>query len=101
MSSSGDDLFTRDDPIFENKELLEINHSPRRDELSVETTRLWNSRMPPTPPFSARVRAISLSMEKLGLENRSVPNISPNSFVRVAKEEGVTAKFALRRLCTG
>jgi len=35
---AADDLFTREDPIFANKELLEISHLPERVGSSAATT---------------------------------------------------------------
>jgi len=54
--NAADDLFTREDPIFANKELLEISHLPERVGLSAATTRSPTLRRRSIRRFSVRAR---------------------------------------------
>lgn len=94
MSSSGDDLFTRDDPIFENKELLEINHLPEEGRIVGRDDEIAELANAVNPAIFGQSPSNLLIYGKTGTGKSLCAKHISERLVRVAKEEGVTAEFA-------
>ncbi|WP_247004923.1 Cdc6/Cdc18 family protein [Halosolutus gelatinilyticus] len=94
MSSSGDDLFTRDDPIFENKELLEINHLPEEGRIVGRDDEISDLANAVNPAIFGQSPSNLLIYGKTGTGKSLCAKHISERLIRVAKEEGVTADFA-------
>lgn len=94
MSSSGDDLFTRDDHIFENKELLEINHLPEEGRIVGRDDEIADLANAVNPAIFGQSPSNLLIYGKTGTGKSLCAKHISERLVRVAKEEGVTAEFA-------
>ena len=94
MSNAADDLFVREDPIFVNKELLEISHLPEegrivgRDE---EISALANA---VNPAIFGQSPSNVLIYGKTGTGKSLSARYVSSHLVRTAGEEDVTAAFA-------
>ncbi|WP_336003513.1 orc1/cdc6 family replication initiation protein [Halorientalis halophila] len=92
--SESDDLFIREDPIFSNKELLEINHLPDegrivgRDE---EISQLANA---VNPAIFGQSPSNILIYGKTGTGKSLCAKYVSQRLIGTADEEGVTAGFA-------
>src|SRR6056297_1250598 len=92
--SESDDLFIREDPIFANKELLEINHLPDegrivgRDE---EISQLANA---VNPAIFGQSPSNILIYGKTGTGKSLCAKYVSQRLISTADEEGVTASFA-------
>jgi len=91
---AADDLFTRDDPVFTNKELLEISHLPgegrivgRDDEISDLATAV-------NPAIFGQSPSNVLIYGKTGTGKSLCAKYVSQRLVDTAGEEGVTATFA-------
>ena len=94
MSESADDLFTREDPIFANKELLEISHLPgegrivgRDDEISQLATAV-------NPAIFGQSPSNVLIYGKTGTGKSLCAKYVSRRLIETAGDEGVTATFA-------
>lgn len=94
MPNASDDLFTREDPIFANKELLEINHLPgegrivgRDDEISDLATAV-------NPAIFGQSPSNVLIYGKTGTGKSLCAKYVSQRLVETAEEEGVKATFA-------
>ncbi len=94
MSETGDDLFTREDPIFANKELLEISHLPgegrivgRDDEISQLATAV-------NPAIFGQSPSNVLIYGKTGTGKSLCAKYVSRRLIETAGDEGVTATFA-------
>ncbi|WP_276256968.1 Cdc6/Cdc18 family protein [Halomontanus rarus] len=94
MPSSGDDLFTREDPIFENKELLEINHLPEEGRIVGRDDEISDLANAVNPAIFGQSPSNLLIYGKTGTGKSLCAKHISAQLVRVAREEGVTAKFA-------
>ena len=94
MSETADDLFTREDPIFATKELLEISHLPgegrivgRDDEISQLATAV-------NPAIFGQSPSNVLIYGKTGTGKSLCAKYVSRRLVETASDEGVTATFA-------
>jgi len=94
MSETADDLFTREDPIFANKELLEISHLPgegrivgRDDEISQLATAV-------NPAIFGQSPSNVLIYGKTGTGKSLCAKYVSRRLIETAGDEGVTATFA-------
>jgi len=94
MSETADDLFTREDPIFATKELLEISHLPgegrivgRDDEISQLATAV-------NPAIFGQSPSNVLIYGKTGTGKSLCAKYVSRRLVETAGDEGVTATFA-------
>ncbi|SFG81662.1 cell division control protein 6 [Halopelagius inordinatus] len=94
MPNASDDLFTREDPIFANKELLEINHLPgegrivgRDDEISALATAV-------NPAIFGQSPSNVLIYGKTGTGKSLCAKYVSQRLVETAGEEDVKATFA-------
>jgi len=94
MSETADDLFTREDPIFATKELLEISHLPgegrivgRDDEISQLATAV-------NPAIFGQSPSNVLIYGKTGTGKSLGAKYVSRRLVETAGDEGVTATFA-------
>lgn len=94
MSSSGDDLFTRDDPIFENKELLEINHLPAEGRIVGRDDEISELANAVNPAIFGQSPSNLLIYGKTGTGKSLCAKYISERLVRVAGDEGVTSAFA-------
>lgn len=94
MSNTADDLFVREDPIFVNKELLEISHLPEegrivgRDE---EISALANA---VNPAIFGQSPSNVLIYGKTGTGKSLSARYVSGRLIQTAREESVTAAFA-------
>lgn len=94
MSNTTDDLFVREDPVFVNKELLEISHLPEegrivgRDE---EISALANA---VNPAIFGQSPSNVLIYGKTGTGKSLSARYVSERLIQTAREEGVTAAFA-------
>lgn len=92
--SDADDLFIREDPIFENKELLEINHLPDEDRIvgrDEEISQLANA---VNPAIFGQSPSNVLIYGKTGTGKSLCAKYVSSRLVDTAEEEGVDAAFA-------
>ncbi|ELY87136.1 orc1/cdc6 family replication initiation protein [Natrinema altunense] len=94
MSSSGDDLFTRDDPIFENKELLEINHLPAEGRIVGRDDEISELANAVNPAIFGQSPSNLLIYGKTGTGKSLCAKYISERAVRVAGDEDVTSAFA-------
>jgi cell division control protein 6 len=94
MSETADDLFTREDPIFATKELLEISHLPgegrivgRDDEISQLATAV-------NPAIFGQSPSNVLIYGKTGTGKSLCAKYVSRRLIETASDEGVTATFA-------
>ncbi|MFO7833975.1 MAG: AAA family ATPase, partial [Halohasta sp.] len=94
MSETADDLFTREDPIFATKELLEISHLPgegrivgRDDEISQLATAV-------NPAIFGQSPSNVLIYGKTGTGKSLCAKYVSRRLIETAGDEGVTATFA-------
>jgi len=94
MSETADDLFTREDPIFATKELLEISHLPgegrivgRDDEISQLATAV-------NPAIFGQSPSNVLIYGKTGTGKSLCAKYVSRRLVETASDEGITATFA-------
>jgi cell division control protein 6 len=94
MSETADDLFTREDPIFSTKELLEISHLPgegrivgRDDEISQLATAV-------NPAIFGQSPSNVLIYGKTGTGKSLCAKYVSRRLIETAGDEGVTATFA-------
>ena len=94
MANTSDDLFTREDPIFANKELLEINHLPgegrivgRDDEISDLATAV-------NPAIFGQSPSNVLIYGKTGTGKSLTAKYVSQRLVDTASEEDVQATYA-------
>jgi cell division control protein 6 len=92
--SNADDLFIREDPIFVNKELLEISHLPDEDRIvgrDEEISQLANA---VNPAIFGQSPSNVLIYGKTGTGKSLCAKYVSSRLVGTADEEGVTAAYA-------
>ena len=94
MSESADDLFTREDPIFANKELLEINHLPKEGRIVGRDDEIADLANAVNPAIFGQSPSNVLIYGKTGTGKSLCAKHISQRLVRVAGEEGVGAAFA-------
>ena len=94
MSESADDLFTREDPIFANKELLEINHLPKEGRIVGRDDEIADLANAVNPAIFGQSPSNVLIYGKTGTGKSLCAKHISQRLVRVAGEEGVDAAFA-------
>jgi cell division control protein 6 len=94
MSESADDLFTREDPIFANKELLEINHLPEEGRIVGRDDEIADLANAVNPAIFGQSPSNVLIYGKTGTGKSLCAKHISERLVRVASDEGVDAAFA-------
>lgn len=89
-----DDLFTRDDPIFENKELLEINHLPDEDRIVGRDEQISNLATALNPAIFGQSPSNVLIYGKTGTGKSLCSKYVSSRLVETASEESVSVGFA-------
>ena len=94
MSDTADDLFTREDPIFANKELLEINHLPEEGRIVGRDDEIADLANAVNPAIFGQSPSNVLIYGKTGTGKSLCAKHISQRLVRVASDEGVDAAFA-------
>lgn len=89
-----DDLFTREDPIFANKELLEINHVPEKDRIVGRDEEIQKLANAVNPAIFGQSPSNVLIYGKTGTGKSLCAKHVSSRLVETAAEENVTAAFA-------
>ncbi len=92
--SDSDDLFVREDPIFEQKELLEINHLPDEGRIVGRDEEMKNLANAVNPAIFGQSPSNVLIYGKTGTGKSLCAKHISRRLVDIAKEEQVTADFA-------
>ena len=94
MSDTADDLFTREDPIFANKELLEINHLPAEGRIVGRDDEIADLANAVNPAIFGQSPSNVLIYGKTGTGKSLCAKHISQRLVRVASDEDVDAAFA-------
>ena len=89
-----DDLFTREDPIFANKELLEINHVPQENRIVGRDEEIRKLANAVNPAIFGQSPSNVLIYGKTGTGKSLCAKHVSSRLVETAAEEGVAAAFA-------
>lgn len=92
--SDADELFVREDPIFENKELLEINHLPDEGRIVGRDEEISNLANAVNPAIFGQSPSNVLIFGKTGTGKSLCAKYVSQRLTDTATEEGVTAEFA-------
>jgi cell division control protein 6 len=92
--ASGDDLFIREDPIFVNKELLEINHLPDQGRIVGRDEEIKNLANALNPAIFGQSPSNVLIYGKTGTGKSLCAKYVSNRLKETAREEGVTVASA-------
>jgi len=92
--SDSDDLFVREDPIFTQKELLEINHLPDEGRIVGRDEEMKNLANAVNPAIFGQSPSNVLIYGKTGTGKSLCAKHISRRLVETAKEEHVTADFA-------
>ncbi|SDY56799.1 cell division control protein 6 [Halobellus clavatus] len=94
MPNASDDLFTREDPIFSNKELLEINHLPGEGRIVGRDDEISDLAAAVNPAIFGQSPSNVLIYGKTGTGKSLCAKYVSQRLVDTASEEDVTATFA-------
>ncbi|WP_311174097.1 Cdc6/Cdc18 family protein [Halobellus ordinarius] len=94
MSNTSDDLFTREDPIFANKELLEINHLPGERRIVGRDDEIADLAAAVNPAIFGQSPSNVLIYGKTGTGKSLCAKYVSQRLVETAREEDVKATFA-------
>ncbi|MDS0292551.1 Cdc6/Cdc18 family protein [Halogeometricum luteum] len=94
MPNASDDLFTREDPIFANKELLEINHLPGEGRIVGRDDEISNLATAVNPAIFGQSPSNVLIYGKTGTGKSLCAKYVSQRLVETASEEAVKATFA-------
>jgi cell division control protein 6 len=94
MPSTADDLFTREDPIFATKELLEISHLPGEGRIVGRDDEISNLAAAVNPAIFGQSPSNVLIYGKTGTGKSLCAKYVSRRLVDTAGEESVTATFA-------
>lgn len=86
---SQEDLFTREDPIFRDKEILEINHVPDEDRIVGRDDQIANLANAVNPALFGQSPSNVLIYGKTGTGKSLIAKYVTNRLVPTASEEGV------------
>ncbi len=89
-----DDLFIREDPIFANKELLEINHVPQADRIVGRDEEIQQLANTVNPAIFGQSPSNALIYGKTGTGKSLCAKHVSTQLVAAAAEENVTAEYA-------
>jgi cell division control protein 6 len=89
--TDGDDLFMREDPIFVNKELLEINHLPEEDRIVGRDEEIGKLANAVNPGIFGQSPSNVLIYGKTGTGKSLCAKYVSGRLVETAEEEGVDA----------
>jgi cell division control protein 6 len=91
---TGDDLFTREDPIFTNKELLEINHLPDENRIVGRDEQIADLANALNPAIFGQSPSNVLVYGKTGTGKSLCSKYVSSRLVETASEEDVKVAFA-------
>ncbi|QWC20609.1 orc1/cdc6 family replication initiation protein [Halorubrum sp. 2020YC2] len=91
---AADDLFTKEDPIFANKELLEISHLPGEGRIVGRDDEIADLATAVNPAIFGQSPSNVLIYGKTGTGKSLCAKYVSKRLVSTASEEGVTATFA-------
>jgi cell division control protein 6 len=94
MSDTADDLFTREDPVFANKELLEISHLPGEGRIVGRDDEISDLAAAVNPAIFGQSPSNVLIYGKTGTGKSLCAKHVSQRLVDTAGEESVTATFA-------
>jgi len=94
MSETADDLFTREDPIFANKELLEISHLPGEGRIVGRDNEISQLATAVNPAIFGQSPSNVLIYGKTGTGKSLCAKYVSRRLIETADDEGVTATFA-------
>lgn len=92
--SNADELFVREDPIFTNKELLEISHLPDEDRIVGRDNEISDLANAANPAIFGQSPSNVLIYGKTGTGKSLCAKYVAQRLIRTADEEGVDAAFA-------
>jgi cell division control protein 6 len=92
--SDADDLFIREDPIFVNKELLEISHLPEEGRIVGRDAEIGQLANAVNPAIFGQSPSNVLLYGKTGTGKSLCAKYVSSRLINTAEEEGVTAAFA-------
>ncbi|WP_435197398.1 Cdc6/Cdc18 family protein [Natronomonas sp. EA1] len=92
--TTSDDLFIREDPIFANKELLEINHLPDEGRIVGRDQEIKQLANAVNPAIFGQSPSNVLIYGKTGTGKSLCAKYVSNRLVSTAEEEGINAAFA-------
>jgi cell division control protein 6 len=92
--SNADELFVRSDPIFANKELLEISHLPNEDRIVGRDDEIANLANTANPAVFGQSPSNVLIYGKTGTGKSLCAKHVAQRLIQTAREEGVDVAFA-------